>query len=152
MSWGNFLIWVLSQITFDRETFFSACNCCRVKTPGFSHQNLQWYLQKQLIVSFKALDAVYFPKWKSGQDESQFRSTLIHQAIGTTLWKEVSPGVTSATLICWYTASPGCWDTVTDPPPFCTLRANVTSSRVCCRTPMAWSWCSSDTWVCMAGL
>lgn len=55
MSLGSFLIRVLSQITLGIEIFVSSSNCCRVKTPGFSHQNLQRYFQKQLTVFLKCL-------------------------------------------------------------------------------------------------
>lgn len=89
MSLGNFLIRVLSQITLDMEIFVSSSNCCGVKTPGFSHQNLQGYFQKQLTVSLKVLSVGYFPKYSPGPGESLLRSTFIHQAVGTTLWKEV---------------------------------------------------------------
>lgn len=49
MAWkacsGTFVTWVLSQMRREKDTFCRESRCFSVKTPGFSHQNLQRHKQ-----------------------------------------------------------------------------------------------------------
>lgn len=49
MAWkacsGTLVMWVLSQTRREKDTFWRESRCFSVKTPGFSHQNLQRHKQ-----------------------------------------------------------------------------------------------------------